>query len=75
MAHEQGVHVASLYTNGLVDHIVDERDNASLEPREFCIRVASAIEYELASVAGVPVADLIDARVRKYGKLGRQMNL
>jgi acetyl-CoA carboxylase alpha subunit len=72
MAQAQGVHVASLYANGLVNHVVDERDNAALEPREFCIRMASAIEYELASVAGVRVADLVAARSRKYGDLGRQ---
>ncbi|SEI96244.1 acetyl-CoA carboxylase carboxyl transferase subunit beta [Arthrobacter sp. yr096] len=54
MAEVQGVNVASLYASGLVDHIVDERDDAALEPREFCTRMAHAIEYELASVAGDP---------------------
>jgi acetyl-CoA carboxylase carboxyl transferase subunit beta len=53
-----------------VDHIVDERDDASLEPREFCTRMARAIEYELASVADIPVAGLVGARFRKYRNLG-----
>ncbi|SDW89553.1 Carboxyl transferase domain-containing protein [Arthrobacter sp. cf158] len=69
MAEVQGVNVASLYASGLVDHIVDERD-AALEPREFCTRMAHAIEYELASVAGVPISKLVAARGRKYSNLG-----
>lgn len=70
MAEAQGVNVASLYVNGLVDHIVDERDDASAEPREFCERMARAIEYELASTASVPVPDLVAARSRKFHGLG-----
>ncbi|MDQ0798875.1 carboxyl transferase domain-containing protein [Arthrobacter sp. SLBN-112] len=70
MAQAQGVNVAALYANGLVDHIVDERDDASLEPREFCARMARAIEYELAAVADIPVAGLVGARFRKYRNLG-----
>ncbi|SEQ72876.1 carboxyl transferase domain-containing protein [Arthrobacter sp. OV608] len=70
MAQAQGVNVASLYANGLVDHIVDERDDASLEPQEFCRRMALAIEYELASVAGSPVPELVAARSAKYRSLG-----
>ena len=71
MAQAQGVNVASLYANGLVDHIVDERHDASLEPREFCVRLAQAIEYELASVAAEPVPQLVASRTRKYRNLGR----
>jgi acetyl-CoA carboxylase beta subunit/acetyl-CoA carboxylase alpha subunit len=70
MSEAQGVNVAALYANGLVDHIVDERDDASLEPREFCVRMARAIEYELGTLTGVPVADLLKARSRKYRELG-----
>jgi acetyl-CoA carboxylase alpha subunit len=70
MSEAQGVNVAALYANGLVDHIVDERDDASLEPREFCARMARAIEYELGTLTGVPVPDLLKARSRKYRELG-----
>jgi acetyl-CoA carboxylase carboxyl transferase subunit beta len=70
MAQAQGVNVAALYANGLVDHIVDERGDASLEPREFCVRMAQAIEYELATVAGVPVPELVAARAGKFATLG-----
>lgn len=71
MADAQGVNVAALYANGLVDHIVDERDDASLEPREFCVRMARAIEYELGTLAGISMADLLAARSRKYREIGR----
>jgi acetyl-CoA carboxylase beta subunit/acetyl-CoA carboxylase alpha subunit len=70
MAQAQGVNVASLYANGLVDHIVDERPDASLEAREFCVRLAQAIEYELATAAAVPVPELVASRTRKYRNLG-----
>jgi acetyl-CoA carboxylase carboxyl transferase beta subunit len=70
MAQAQGVNVASLFAHGLVDHIVDERDDASLEPQDFCRRMAQAIEYELASIAGLPVPELIAARSAKYRNLG-----
>ncbi|SLK03249.1 carboxyl transferase domain-containing protein [Arthrobacter sp. P2b] len=70
MAQAQGVNVASLYAHGLVDHIVDERDDASLEPREFCERMARAIEYELGSVAGIAVPELVASRAGKYRNLG-----
>nr|WP_258061841.1 acetyl-CoA carboxylase carboxyltransferase subunit alpha/beta [Arthrobacter sp. ZGTC412] len=56
VAQAQGVNAASLYENGLVNHIVDERDDASLEPREFCARMAHAIEYELVSRRGAGLA-------------------
>lgn len=69
MADAQGVNVAALYANGLVDHIVDERDDASLEPKEFCARMARAIEYELGILTGVPVTDLLAARSRKFREL------
>lgn len=72
MAQAQGVNVAALHANGLVDHIVDERADASLEPREFCTRMARAIEYELGRVAAVPVPELVAARARKFASLGRR---
>lgn len=70
MAQAQGVNVSALHANGLVDHIVDERGDASLEPREFCTRMARAIEYELGAVASTPVPDLVAARARKFATLG-----
>lgn len=62
--------MALLYAFGLVNHIVDERNDASLEPRAFCARMVHAIEYELASVAAVPVSQLLASRARKYRNFG-----
>ncbi|HUG51047.1 MAG TPA: carboxyl transferase domain-containing protein, partial [Terrimesophilobacter sp.] len=70
MAAEQGVNVAALYANGIVDHIVDERPDAAKEQRAFCRRMGLAIEYELATLSMLPVADLLPARVAKYAQLG-----
>lgn len=70
MTDAQGVNVAALYANGLVDHIVDERDDASVEPKELCARMAQAIEYELGTLAGIPVAELLESPARKYRELG-----
>lgn len=72
MSASQGVHVASLYANGLVDHIVDERTDAAAEAKEFCRRMASAIEYELSALSGVPVEELLAKRIGKYRELGRK---
>ena len=70
MAAEQGVNVAALYANGIVDHIVDERPDAAKEQRAFCRRMGLAIEYELATLSMLPVDDLLPARVAKYAQLG-----
>ena len=70
MSEAQGVNVASLYASGLVEHIVDERHDASLEPRAFCQRMGQAIEYELATLAPTATPDLLQTRLAKYRKLG-----
>ncbi|MDH6238346.1 carboxyl transferase domain-containing protein [Cryobacterium sp. CG_9.6] len=71
MSEAQGVNVASLYRNGIVDHIVDERPDATLEGKAFCQRMASAIEYELSMLSTTPVAQLLPLRVAKYRAMGR----
>lgn len=70
MAAAQGVNVAALYGNGLVDHIVDEHGDASRQPEAFCQRMAQAIEHELATVSAVDVEELLNRRVGKYRNLG-----
>lgn len=70
MSAAQGINVASLYANGVVDHVVDERDDAAYEAKAFCQRVGAAIEYELSSLSGAAATELVDRRIRKYGKLG-----
>ena len=71
MSAAQGVNGAALWADGLVDHMVDERDDAALEARAFCERMALAIEYELATLRVIPVERLLPARVEKYRALGR----
>ncbi|MDQ0848855.1 acetyl-CoA carboxylase beta subunit/acetyl-CoA carboxylase alpha subunit [Arthrobacter sp. B3I9] len=71
MSEAQGVNVASLYANGLVEHIVDERTDAALEGRAFCQRLAQAIEYELAELSSADISGLLPRRLDKYHRLGR----
>lgn len=72
MSAAQGIHVAALHADGLIDHIVDERPDAALEGREFCERMALAIEYELGALAAIPLAELLPARVAKFRTMGRR---
>ncbi|AUI51565.1 carboxyl transferase domain-containing protein [Arthrobacter crystallopoietes] len=71
IAMQQGVNVTSLYGNGLVDHIVDERPDAAVEPKDFCRRMAQAIEYELSAAASTPAAERVARRWAKFRQLGR----
>lgn len=70
MSQAQGVNVASLYANGIVDHIVDERDDAAEEAKSFCKRLGAAIEYELSSLSAIPMARRLPRRTSKYRNLG-----
>jgi acetyl-CoA carboxylase beta subunit/acetyl-CoA carboxylase alpha subunit len=70
MSEAQGVNVASLHASGLVEHIVDERGDAALEPKAFCQRLGQAIEYELASLSSAGISELLPRRLEKYRNLG-----
>lgn len=70
MSEAQGVNVASLHANGLVEHIVDERPNAADEALAFCSRLGRAIEYELAALSKAGVDELLPRRLAKYRNLG-----
>lgn len=72
MSAAQGINVAGLCADGLVDHVVDERPDAALEARPFSTRLAAAIEYELFVLAAIPVEDLLQARVLKFRTMGRR---
>ncbi len=73
MSAAQGVNVAALHANGLIDHIVDERHDAALEARAFCQRMGAAIEYELSLVAAAGIEHLLPRRFEKYRNLGGQL--
>ena len=70
MSEAQGVNVAALHANGLVEHIVDERPNAAEEAPAFCSRLGRAIEYELAALSNAGVDELLPRRLAKYRNLG-----
>jgi acetyl-CoA carboxylase carboxyl transferase subunit beta len=70
MSEAQGVNVASLHANELVEHIVDERPNAADEVLAFCSRLGRAIEYELAMLSNAGVDELLPRRLAKYRNLG-----
>lgn len=73
MSKAQGVNVASLYSHGMVEHIVDERPDAASESRAFSQRMGQAIEYELATLAAADLADLLPKRLEKYRGLGTRL--
>lgn len=73
ISEAQGVNVAALFANGLVEHIVDERNDAALEGKTFCQRLGQAIEYELADLSSVGIGELLGRRLEKYHRLGSQM--
>jgi acetyl-CoA carboxylase beta subunit/acetyl-CoA carboxylase alpha subunit len=70
VAAAQGVEVASLARIGLVDHVVDEKPDAALEPREFCTRMGLAIELELATARSIPDGERLARRRAKFRTLG-----
>lgn len=70
LAQEQGVHVASLYRIGLVDHVVPETPAAHVDARAFCTSMAEAIEYELSQAAAIPDADRLERRAARFHQLG-----
>jgi acetyl-CoA carboxylase beta subunit/acetyl-CoA carboxylase alpha subunit len=70
MSAAQGVNVAALHANGLIDHIVDERPDAAAEAKAFCRRMAQAIEYELSLVTAAGIEALRPRRLEKYRNLG-----
>jgi acetyl-CoA carboxylase carboxyl transferase subunit beta len=72
MSEAQGINVAALCADGLVDHVVDERPDAAGEARPFTERMAAAIEYELATLATIPLDQLMSARVAKFRAMGRR---
>jgi len=48
MARAQLVRAIDLHARGIVDRIVPERPDAADEPEEFCRRIGSVLEHELA---------------------------
>ncbi|MGV2854540.1 carboxyl transferase domain-containing protein, partial [Glutamicibacter sp. AGC84] len=71
MARQQKIGVASLCAFGLVDHVVDEFDDAATRPREFCQELGTAIAAEISLALAIPEADRLERRQKKFQNLGR----
>ncbi|MET0865795.1 MAG: carboxyl transferase domain-containing protein [Nakamurella sp.] len=70
MAAEQGVRAADLLAAGIIDRIVDERDDAADEPTAFCLRLGAALADELYQLMPVPAAERAHRRHQRYRRLG-----
>ena len=71
MARQQKIGVASLCDFGLVDHVVDEFDDAATRPREFCQELGTAIAAEISLALAIPEADRLERRQKKFQNLGQ----
>ncbi|QKE85835.1 carboxyl transferase domain-containing protein [Arthrobacter sp. NEB 688] len=70
MAQAQGVRSVDLRRAGVVDVVVPERPDASLEAEAFCLRLGAVLEHELASLLAVPDAERRAERLRRFARLG-----
>ncbi len=70
LAAAQGVRSADLLASGIVDVIVPERPDAADEPVEFSQRLSRAIAAEVHALRGIPDAERLAARLRRYRNIG-----
>jgi acyl-CoA carboxylase subunit beta len=70
LAAAQGIRSADLLASGIVDVIVPEHPDAADEPVEFSQRMSSAIAAEVHALRGMPDAERLAARLRRYRRIG-----
>jgi acetyl-CoA carboxylase alpha subunit len=70
VAERQGVGVAALRANGIVDRVVAERPDAADEGEAFLRRVGAVLEAELGGLLGSEPAARYRERRRRYRDLG-----
>jgi len=70
LAAAQGIRSADLLRSGIVDVIVPEHPDAADEPVEFSQRLSSAIATEVHALRGMPNAERLAARLRRYRSIG-----
>lgn len=70
MARRQGVKAKTLKDAGIIDHIIEENDDAADEPVEFSQRVGGWLEYELIRLMREPSQARYHGRLAKYRRLG-----
>jgi acetyl-CoA carboxylase carboxyl transferase subunit beta len=66
VAERSGVRSADLLACGALDRVIPEYPDAYCEPEQFCIRVASAIRRELASLASLDPATRRSRRAKRF---------
>jgi len=67
MAVQQRVSCADLLRDGVVDRVVDERDDAAAEPEAFARRLLAVVEDELLGLLAAPQEARLAARSRARG--------
>ena len=70
LAAAQGIRSADLLASGIVDAVVPEHPDAADEPIEFSQRLSNAIAVEVHALRGLPDADRLAARLRRYRRIG-----
>ncbi len=70
MAQEQQVSAIALYRNWIVDHVVPEMPDATVEPEAFCRRLGRAIDAQLAMLVPQPEQERLAMRFSRYRHLG-----
>src|SRR6202000_837450 len=70
LAAAQGIRSADLLRSGIVDVIVPEHPDAADAPVAFSQRLYSAIATEVHALRGMPNAERLAARLRRYRSIG-----
>jgi acetyl-CoA carboxylase carboxyl transferase subunit beta len=70
LAAAQGIRSRDLLNSGIVDAIVPEHADAADEPVEFSQRLSRAIAAEVRALREMPPAERLDARLRRYRRIG-----
>jgi acyl-CoA carboxylase subunit beta len=70
LAGAQGIRSADLLASGIIDAIVPEHPDAADEPAEFSRRLSRAIAAEVCALREIPAAEHMDARLRRYRRIG-----
>jgi len=70
LAAAQGIRSADLLASGIVDVIVPEHPEAADEPLEFAQRLSRAIAAEVHALRGIPAAERLATRLRRYRRIG-----
>ena len=70
LAAAQGIRSEDLLASGIVDAIVPEHLDAADEPVEFSQRLSRAIAGEVRALSEIPAAERLDARLRRYRRIG-----